>query len=130
MTRTHFVVIALLLILAVSLAACGGGDSQAAAPSTASAGDAAAGEKLFVIACVTCHGQQGKGVPGLSQDMTKSQLVASTTDQELVEFLKTGRAPGDASFPTDVVMPPKGGAPMLTDQNLVDIVAFIRSLQN
>jgi mono/diheme cytochrome c family protein len=129
MTRTYLVVTALLLILAVSLAACSGGASQAAAPATASAGDPAAGEKIFASACVGCHGQQGKGVPGLSQDMTQSQRIASATDQELLEFIKTGRAPGDTPGTTVVVMPRKGGVPMLTDENLVDLVAYIRWLQ-
>jgi cytochrome c5 len=28
-----------------------------------------------------------------------------------------------------VVMPPKGGVPMLSDENLVDLVAYMRRLQ-
>jgi disulfide bond formation protein DsbB len=129
MKRTFFGSKAMLLILTLSLAACGGGASMAAEPSPAQVGDPAAGEKIFASACVGCHGRQGKGVPGLSQDMSQSELVASTTDQELFEFIKTGRAPGDASLTPSVVMPPKGGNPSLTDQNLANIVAYVRSLQ-
>jgi mono/diheme cytochrome c family protein len=124
MKRTLLVSTALLLILALSLAACGGGDLRAAAPSTASAGDPMAGEKIFVSACASCHGLKGGGIPGLSQDMTKSQLIAGKTDQELAEFIRLGGAPDEP-----LVMLPKGGVPSLTDQNLVDIVAYIRSLQ-
>ena len=124
MKTTHFVIATLFFILALGLAACGSGTSNAAAPSTALAGDPAAGEKIFASACAACHGMKGQGVPGLSQDMTQSQLIVSTTDQELAEFIKVGGVPGEAP-----VMLPKGGLPTLTDQNLVDIVAYIRSLQ-
>ncbi len=124
MKKTLFVSTALLLILALSLAACGGGALKAAAPSTARAGDPVAGEKIFAGACTTCHGSKGEGVQGLSEAMTQSQLIAGKTDQELVEFLKVGGVPGKPP-----VMPPKGGVPSLTDQNLADIVAYIRTLQ-
>jgi mono/diheme cytochrome c family protein len=115
---------ALLLILALSLAACGGGALKAAEPSTAPAGDPVAGEKIFASACATCHGLKGQGVPGLSQDMTQSQLTATKTDQELLEFIKAGGVPDEP-----LVMLPKGGVASLTDQNLADIVAYIRTLQ-
>lgn len=124
MKRTLSASTALLLILALSLAACGGGASKAAAPSAAPAGDPVAGEKIFAGACTTCHGSKGEGVPGLSGDMTQSQLIITKTDQELVEFIKAGGVPDEP-----LVMLPKGGVPSLTDQNLVDIVAYIRTLQ-
>jgi mono/diheme cytochrome c family protein len=124
MKRTLLVSTALLLILALSLSACGGGDLRAAAPSTAPAGDPVAGEKIFVSACITCHGSTGGGIPGLSQDMTQSEFVASKTEQELVEFIRLGGVPDEP-----LVMLPKGGVPSLTDQDLVDLVAYIRSLQ-
>jgi mono/diheme cytochrome c family protein len=124
MKRTLFGGTALLLILALSLVACAGGASQAAAPSEAHIGDPTAGEKIFASACAGCHGVKGEGVPGMSQDMTQSQLIDTKTVQELVEFIKLGGVPGEPP-----VMLPKGGAPSLSDQNLVDIVAYIRSLQ-
>jgi mono/diheme cytochrome c family protein len=124
MNRKLFTNTALLFILALSLAACGGGASQAAAQSAAPAGDPVAGEKIFASACAACHGLKGQGVPGLSQDMTQSQLTATKTDQELLEFIKAGGVPGEAP-----VMLPKGGLPSLSDQNLADIVAYIRTLQ-
>jgi mono/diheme cytochrome c family protein len=129
MKRTFFGSTALLFILALSLAACGSDASLAAAPSAASAGDPVTGEKIFASSCAGCHGRRGAGVPGLSQDMARSELIAGTTDQELFELIKTGQTPGDTPGTTAVVMPPKGGVSLLTDQNLVDIVAYIRSLQ-
>jgi mono/diheme cytochrome c family protein len=122
--RTFVVSTALLLIFALGLVACASDASQAAAPSAAHGGDPVAGQKIFVSACATCHGSKGEGIPGMSRDMTQSQLIASKTDQELVEFTKLGGVPGEPP-----VMLPKGGAPSLTDQNLVDVVAYLRTLQ-
>lgn len=86
----------------------------AAAPAPLPAGDPAVGEKIFSRTCATCHGQ----------DLSQSELVATHTDQELAEFIKVGGAPGGP-----LVMPPRGGSPSLTDENLVDLAAYLRSLQ-
>ena len=100
--------------------------AEGAAP-VASAGDAEKGKALFVT-CAACHGPNGEGVTGLGKPFTTSEFIASKTDAELVEFLKVGRAVGDPLNTTGVAMPPKGGNPALTDQELLDLVAFIRTL--
>ncbi len=123
-----FLTLILLLALAVSLSACGGGSESEQAAAPASQGDPAQGKEMFT-ACSACHGPEGKGVPGLGKDMTQSDFIAERTDAELVEFIKEGR---DANHPlndTGVAMPPKGGNPALTDEDLQDIVAYIRTLQ-
>jgi hypothetical protein len=56
--------------------------------------------------------------------MTQSELIASKTDPDLVEFLKVGGEPDEPRL-----MLPKGGVPSLTDQNLADVVAYLRTLQ-
>jgi mono/diheme cytochrome c family protein len=130
-----------LLVVAVMLAACGGGEPEptatpapaAAAPTEAPApagpvGDAANGGKIFATACVACHGPEGKGVTGLGKDLTTSEWVGEQTDAQLVEFIKVGR---DATHPlntTGVAMPPKGGNPAMSEQEIADIVAFVRSI--
>lgn len=97
------------------------------APAAAMAGDANKGKTLFVT-CAACHGPNGEGVTGLGKPFTTSEFIASKTDAELVEFLKVGRAVGDPLNTTGVAMPPKGGNPALTDQDLLDLVAFVRTL--
>lgn len=113
------------------LAACGGGGdttSAPAAPPTPS-GDVAAGEVLFQQSCASCHGPDAKGVVGLGKDMTTSQFIQGLNDEELLAFVKTGRPTSDPLNTTGVDMPPKGGNPALTDAQLLDIIAFIHSVQ-
>ncbi len=113
-------------VLAASLAACGGGGEVSA--TTAPSGDAANGQTLFAGTCSACHGVDAKGVVGLGKDLTTSTFVAEKTDAELVDFIKTGRPTGDPLNTTGVDMPPRGGNPALTDDDLNDIVAYIRSI--
>jgi hypothetical protein len=56
-------------------------------------------------------------------------MVRTDTDEELVEFIKLGRQPDHPDNTTGVAMPPKGGNPAISDADLYDIVAWIRTLQ-
>jgi disulfide bond formation protein DsbB len=51
------------------------------------------------------------------------------SDGEFVEFVKNGRKITDPLNNTGVDMPPYGGNPALTEQDLFDIVAYVRSLE-
>ena len=85
-----------------------------AAPTPAPDGDPLAGEQIFVSACAACHGQ----------DMIHNEFIATKTDQELVEFIKVGGLQDKR-----LVMSPRGGNLSLADEDLVDIAAYLRSLQ-
>ena len=98
-----------------------------AALAAATAGNVDKGKTLFAT-CAACHGANGEGVTGLGKPFTTSEFITSKTDAELVEFLKVGRAVDDPLNTTGVAMPPKGGNPALSDQDLLDLVAFIRTL--
>jgi disulfide bond formation protein DsbB len=123
----------LLVLVALVVAACGGASGGAEEPATtapvAAAGDPASGEQLFQGTCVACHGADAKGIEGLGKDLTNSDFVRGLTDQELAAFIKGGRPSSDPANTTGVDMPPKGGNPALSDQDLLDIAAFLRSLQ-
>ena len=93
-------------------------------------GDATAGQELFTATCSACHGPEGEGVPNLGKDMTASEFIAGKSDDELIAFIKVGRDPSDPLNSTGVAMPPKGGNPALNDEDLQDIVAFIRTIHN
>jgi disulfide bond formation protein DsbB len=91
--------------------------------------DAAAGQQLFLAICAACHGPTGEGMVGLGKDLTVSEFVVDKSDDELVVFVKKGREATDPLNTTGIAMPPLGGHPELTDQNLYDIVAYLRTIQ-
>ena len=93
-----------------------------------SQGDAERGAELFVTTCAACHGPKGEGVKGLGKDMTTSKFIAGLSDTDLLAFVKQGRSTTDPLNTTGVMMPPKGGNPALTDAELLDIIAFIRTI--
>jgi disulfide bond formation protein DsbB len=114
-----------LLALAVPFvlaAACGGG-KPAATPE-----QVAAGQKVFLGTCATCHGKDAHGLPKQGKDLHSSLFVAEKTDEELVAFVKTGRRAGDPLNTTGVDMPPRGGNPALTDADLALVVSYLRTL--
>lgn len=142
--RNNSMMIAFLLVAALLLVACGGKGKAASAESDASVapaaqpvaasetqGDPAKGEKLYQSACIACHGPDAKGVTALGKSLhpVDSEFIRSQSDAELVEFIKVGRQPGDPLNTTGVAMPPKGGNPAISDTDLLDIVAWIRTLE-
>jgi mono/diheme cytochrome c family protein len=131
----HWVSLVVVMVVTVLvLAACGADEDQPtsaeqpAAEAQAATGDATQGKQLFVATCSACHGPNGEGVQGLGKDMQHSEFIAGLTDAELVAFIKKGRPSSDPKNDTGIDMPPKGGNPALNDQQLLDIVAYIRSI--
>ncbi len=128
--------IAILAVLALALAACGGDSSdngstnetQATSGGSASAGDAAAGEDIYSGTCAACHGADATGIEGLGADLHGNEFIAGLSDSEAVDFLKEGRPASDPANTAGVDMPPKGGNPSLSDQDLLDVVAYLRTL--
>ncbi len=118
MKVTLYLVITLSLVLAFTLTACGG-SQEPSAP----------GQKQFISTCSSCHGPTGKGVFGAGKDLTASEFVADKSDAELIEFIKTGRDLNDPLNTTGVIMPPKGGNPALSEEEMQDIVSYLRALQ-
>ena len=61
--------------------------------------------------------------------MTSSEFIAELSDEELLAFVKTGRPIGDPLNTTGIDMPAKGGNPALADDQILDIIAYMRTLQ-
>jgi mono/diheme cytochrome c family protein len=142
MNKHWLIVIA--LITALALVGCGGdgGNSGSGTGATntggttgdtqqvASTGDPVAGEELFNQVCIACHGPGGEGIEGLGKPFTTSDFIPAQSDEELLEFIKVGRPVGHPDNTTGVDMPPKGGNPALTDEQIMDIIAYIRSVHD
>jgi len=121
------------------LARPGAPQQQPGAPTAAAAaqptpkvlpkGNVKRGRELFRRTCAACHGMRGQGIPGQGKDMRVSEFIAGLDDAGLLAFVKRGRLPTDPRNTTGKLMPPKGGNPMFTDQDLMDIIAYVRVIQ-
>ena len=131
-----FVLPVLLVMVSMALAACGGDKESSesadqpanAAAAAVPAGDPDKGKEIFSATCFACHGEGGVGVPNLGKDMTSSTFIHQTSDTDLMAFIKKGRDPSDPLNTTGVAMPSKGGNPALSDEDLMDVIAYVRTL--
>jgi len=80
------------------------------------------GQTVYDQSCVSCHGVDGEGMmPGVP-DLTAKDSVLNKSETELVRnTLKGMQSPGSS-----LAMPPKGGNPELTEQNIIDAVRYMR----
>jgi len=115
--------LALLAALALLVTACGG--SQTAAPSDE---EVQAGIEIYNLACVSCHGPEGIGVEGLGKPWVDSEFINSRSNDEMLTFLIEGRASDHPDNTTGISMMPRGGNPNLTDDDLLDLIAYMRTL--
>ena len=87
------------------------------------------GESLYVT-CAGCHGADGEGIDGLGVALAQNDFVNARTDDELVAYIIAGRAADDPENRSGLAMPAWGGNPSLSEQNLYDIVAYLRTLNS
>ncbi|GJQ28689.1 MAG: hypothetical protein HBSAPP03_05730 [Phycisphaerae bacterium] len=110
-------------------------EAEKAAAMAAAGGDAelaeyiASGAKLYATTCIACHGPGGVGIKGNGKPLVHNEFVASLDDDALLAFIKRGRDPSDPKNTTGVGMPAKGGNPALSEDDLLDIIAYVRTLQ-
>ena len=142
MKRLSTMLLAALLAAPLALAGCGdkeapagtdteqgqGEGEEAEDTDDGAKGDAAHGAEVFAGTCATCHGPDAMGIEGLGKNLHANAFVADKSDAEMLDFIKNGRPAGDPLNTTGVDMPPKGGNPSLTDQDLVDVIAYTRTL--
>lgn len=125
-------VLILFAVLGFVLAACGGSDGGDDAPTTTAAtggsGNIAAGATVYASTCTACHGPNQEGIDGLGKPLAPSDFVASNSEAELAAFIKVGRPTSDPDNTQGINMPPKGGNPSLDDQDLLDVSAYLKSL--
>jgi len=72
-----------------------------------------------------CHGADAKGVEGLGLTLAGSQLVADSSQAELVELLKAGRMPGSPDSITGIPMPSFAWMPQ---GDLEEVAGYLKTL--
>ena len=126
-SRSHdSIAVALIALLTVTLVAvgCGGGGGEGGGADQA----VKQGKVIFDRICATCHGKDANGLPKLGKGLRDNEFTKSQSDAELVEFMKIGRPATHPLNTTGVDMPPKGGDPTITEADLQNVVAFLRTL--
>lgn len=113
------VVTPIIVATALLIAGCGRAEDQ---------DRVARGRGHFQRNCGICHGTDARGMPRLGEDLHDNAFAAGLSDGELVDFLKKGRPAWDPLNERGVDMPPRGGNPALTDDDLLSIVAYLRTL--
>jgi len=105
------------LFVLASIAALSASSSGWAAPR-----DLANGQERYEETCIACHGDNGKGtMPGMP-DFTSSKGPLRKGNSQLLESIQNGvNRPG-----ADIAMPPMGGNPDLTEDDLRDILSYMR----
>lgn len=87
------------------------------------------GADLYKSSCSACHGPDAKGVPNIGKDLVNGEFCRTQTEDQLLAFIKAGRASDDPLNTTKVPMPPKGGNPALSDSDIRSIIQYVRTLQ-
>lgn len=87
------------------------------------------GRRLYLdrASCHTCHGREGRGVPGMGGSLTDGEwLLTDGSPGSLLDVVRSG-VPA-ARSPSGVPMPPRGGA-RLGEEEMRAVVAYLLSLR-
>jgi len=80
-------------------------------------------EILYMQTCYICHGEDGTGeMPGVP-DLANNKTLFTDEEKLIVSRLKQG-----IESPGNVTMPPKGGNPDLSDNDLMELVKYVKRL--
>ena len=80
------------------------------------------GQSIYGTTCIACHGANGKGAVAGTPDFTAASGPLSKPDSVLLEHIMNGFK----SEGTQLAMPPRGGNPGLSDEDIRTVLAFIR----
>lgn len=74
--------------------------------------------------CAQCHGMDARGHRFLGADLKASPFFNQTPEDDVLAMIKMGK-PATTDRPA---MPPKGGRMNLSDEDIRDIIAYIKTL--
>ncbi len=111
--------------LAVFTTACSStGNTEGGSSPTYTTEQIAAGQTQYLQTCSACHGADALGIDNLGKTLVGSAFILEKSDGELQEYVKVGRAVDDPLNTTGIAMPPKGGNPTLTDDQILAIIVY------
>jgi mono/diheme cytochrome c family protein len=84
------------------------------------AGDWKAGRAVYHRTCVSCHGEDGQGLRAGVPDF-RAGVMAYSTDSLLTHIKNGFHPPG-----RPLQMPPKGGNPQLTNEDIRNVLTYLR----
>ncbi len=84
-----------------------------------------AASAIYSVHCIACHGADATGVQGLGLNLVESELVAASTEAELLAFLKEGRLSDSPDSVTGVPMP---AFAWMSDSDLAEVTGYLQSL--
>lgn len=88
----------------------------------------ATGQQLYAETCTVCHGPNAEGVANLGPSLLESEVLFDRDDAEALAFIRAGVSTTDPNNTTGLVMPPSGGRPDYSDEQILAVVAYLRSL--
>ncbi|MEE8600209.1 c-type cytochrome [Euzebya tangerina] len=112
-----------LLATTVALTACATETPPAANPVLDGSGDVAAGAELFTAHCAQCHGPDAGGSDNGPSFLSDIYIPSHHADGAFLLAVRNGVQPHHWDFGP---MPPQPG---LSDQDVADIVAWVRQQQ-
>lgn len=90
-------------------------------PSIGNADDNVAGQQIYQQNCVGCHGSDGSGNMRGIPDLTASDSPLKKPEAELVNNVING------VYRSMFGMPPRGGNSSLSDQDIVEVVRYMKA---
>lgn len=93
----------------------------AATPNAAASGSQLSGKEIYGQTCMACHGADGRGALSGMPDLTKPDGPLSKPAELLFQHIIEGfQSPG-----SPMAMPPKGGNPELTEDEIRAVLSYI-----
>lgn len=80
------------------------------------------GKAVYERTCIACHGKDGRGaLPGVAPLGGKGGRLAKPDPVLIKNMIEGVRSPG-----SPMAMPPKGGDPSLTEQDIAAVLQYMR----
>jgi glucose/arabinose dehydrogenase len=89
------------------------------------------GEEIYRIYCASCHGSNNPGedlINPIGSVLVDNDFIQMSTDDELLTYLKVGRAADHPDNESNIAMPAQ--AAILDDEQLTQVIAYMRALND